>query len=113
MQTLALVAPWEFRVSKRYRSSERDEYLRVRRTRGHDAAETWRMSFACLKPQGLESFVLPVADWPTVRKRFGKYAERFEDLTELEQFVVMGVLSERVEREREKARVRPLRHRTR
>jgi hypothetical protein len=48
-----------------------------------------------------------------VRRRFGKYAERFEDLTELEQFVVMGVLSERVEREREKARVRPLRHRTR
>jgi hypothetical protein len=48
-----------------------------------------------------------------VRRRFGKYAERFEDLTELEQFVVVGVLSERVECEREKARARRFRHQAR
>lgn len=100
MPTLRLVAPWGFRPLTRYRPTERDEYLRIRRTRGHEAAEDWRTSWRCLNPTGLLGFVLPPATWETVRRRFGKYAARYETLTELEQFVVVGVMEERKEDER-------------
>lgn len=113
MATLALVSPWDFRLLKSSKETEREIYLSIRRTRGPDAAEHWRTSVLCLRPKELERDALPLGTWDVVRRRFGKYAERYEDLTEAERRVVEGVLAERIEREKEATRVRPFRHRTR
>lgn len=104
MRAFALVEPWEFRRVGTYRQRERDEYLRLRRQRGHDAAEEWRTSWRCLNAEALDRLVLEEASWAAVRRGFGRYASRYEDLTDLERLVVVGVLEERKERERERRR---------
>ena len=111
MGTFALIAPWGFRLVRRIPKTDREEYLRRRRAHGHDAAEAWRLSIGCTRPKETARLALPEANFANVRRRFGVYAERFEDLTDLERLVVVGVLAERVEAEREKNQTRRGRHR--